>query len=475
MSSEPNKNELSPEKKKIYQQMFLQGTKVASQGNYDYATEMFAKCVAADVSNVIYLQNFISNLQKKYNNNKKGAGTLASFGTAGSKAALKKAQMSKDWTGLIKSGLEVLKTNPWDSGTLLDMAGAAEKLGFHQSELFYYESAMQADVKNVEVNKRYGLALEADGQFDKAIGCWQRVRDAKPNDPESMKMIANLSVKKSIEKGKYEDAKSSQDVRADKALAAMGGVEGLVKKQLTPDEVLQKQIDKDPANLKNYIDLADWHRNRERWKDAEAVLLRAQKISGGDINVQERLEDAQMHVKRENVDIAERHVAEDPSSAAKKEALKKLQEELFRFELDVYRGWVERQPANMAFRLEFGTRLEKNGQFKEAIESYQKARADTTNRGRVLFGLGRCFCQIKQYQLGMNHFKEAVEAIPDTDEDQKKEALRLAGKLALGLKDYQAAKLYLNRLASLDFGYKDVSELLDKVAQLEDTAGPGAG
>ena len=78
------------------QAQFQQGAKMAATGNFDYATEMFTACVVRDPGNLVYVSNFLGNLQKKYNNNKKGA-KLACRRIGGPKAAIKKSVMQKHW------------------------------------------------------------------------------------------------------------------------------------------------------------------------------------------------------------------------------------------------------------------------------------------------------------------------------------------------------------------------------------------
>lgn len=71
----------------------------------------------------------------------------------------------------------------------------------------------------------------------------------------------------------------------------------------------------------------------------------------------------------------------------------------------------------------------------------------------------------------MRHYEQANEEIPDRDADNKKKTLYLAGKLTLFLKDLTVAERYLTTLAGLDFSYRDVAELLDKIAKLKDDSG----
>ena len=91
-----------------------------------------------------------------------------------------------------------------------------------------------------------------------------------------------------------------------------------------------------------------------------------------------------------------------------------------------------------------------------------------------LFQLGECFRKIKQYRLAMEHYEAAIQEIPDREADQKKKAYYRAGKLAFDLKDWSKAEQHLNVLASLDFSYRDVSELLSKLAEIGEKGGSEA-
>jgi hypothetical protein len=68
----------------------------------------------------------------------------------------------------------------------------------------------------------------------------------------------------------------------------------------------------------------------------------------------------------------------------------------------------------------------------------------------------------------MRHYEQANEEIPDRDADNKKLTLYRAGRLALSLKNLEVAERYLTTLAGMDFSYRDVAELLDKIAKLKD-------
>ena len=464
---------LTPVQRKRLQKCFEAGSKVANSGNFDYATEMFTQCVVGDPSSFVYLQSFIGNLQKKYDNNKKGAG-FAALKTAGSKASMKKSSMQKDWVNVIKTGVEVLKLNPWDAGALMEMATACEPdhLDCPECELLYLRSALDGNMKDANVNRRAAKSLERQGQFDAAIICWRRVELALPADEEAKKMIGDLSVKKTIEKGGYESAGSSRDVKSDKlpgnvsSAPSIGSAHAEVGMKMSPEDHLKRTIQKNPADVAAYLQLADLYQQQENLEKCEETLAQALQISGNDYVIQEKMEDIQILVRKKKIEVADQRFQQAKTEEAD-QIRRTLRAELNKFELDIFRARSDRNPSNLALWFEMAVRLERSGNAQEAIKAYQKARGDETRKGQTLMGLGRCFVAIKQYQLGMSHLQEAVTALGQGDQDLKKEALYNVGKLAMGLNDAETARKYLNDLASLDYGYKDVAQRLDKLNQID--------
>ena len=450
--SQPTQREpLSPAKQKRLQALFSHGSKQMSQENYDYATELFQQCVVGDPSNLSYVQSYIGNLQKKYNNNKKGA-NLAQFQQRGARSAQKKALSQERWDDVIANGLKVLTVNPWDVHTLRLMATASDNAGDDEVEMYYLHCALQAAPKDPDVNRQCALALAAREQFDQAIACWHRVEQAKPDDEEAKRAIASLAVEKTIKKAEYGDASSSKIHGNAQAQPQTP------QRQLSAEEKLEKQIAADPYELTNYYELAQHHLANENYKAAEEVFSRALEVSDGDPDVRDKWDDAQLRRLRKEITDA----ADDPARE------KQLRKEYFKKQLEVHKNRVERYPNNLAFKYDLGVSYQLNREPHEAIKQFQQARNDPRRKGLCMLALGQCFQQIKQYRLGMSHYESAVEEIPDRDAKNKKEALRLAAKLALALRDVGKAEKHATHLAELDFTYKDIAEILDAIAKLQE-------
>ncbi len=453
----------SPAKRRMLQEWFNNGSKQMAAGSYDYATEMFTKCVVGDPSNRAYATSFLANLRKKYNNNKKGA-SMAGVRGATSKAGMALAGKKKDWLSVIEHGLEVLKLNPWDTGTLMSMADACERLGHDGPQVEYLQAAVEADPANIDVNRALARALERLEEYDKAILCWRRVLKNKPADEEAAKSVNACTVKKTMKDAKYEEATSSIDVAVDKEARDE-------RTGPTEEQKIERALKKDPADISLYIQLADLHARKERYDEAEAVLQRAFEASGGDLNIREKLEDAQLRKLREHLAQTTERVNQENSEEAKN-LHQQATQDLDRAELDYYGTRVERYPTNLALKYELAVRLQKIGKFSEAIKYFQECRNEPQRKGEVLLHLGECFQAIKQYKLAMTHFGDALELIPERSLDALKLALYRAGRLALDMNDLDAADEHLGKLAGLDYTYQDVAELLDKVRQKRE-AEPG--
>ena len=443
----PGREALTPAKRKRLEKVFEHASKKVTGGNdFDYASELFAQCVIGEPGNINYVRAYIENLQKKYNNNKKGA-SLAQFKERGSRSALKKALAQEEWDEAIKHGLKVMTVNPWDTVALTGMATAAAKSGDRDCELFYLKCALTPNLKDPAANRNYGIALAERGFLDQAIACWHRVEEALPDDDDAKRAVAVLTVQKARSRGEFDDDDTSRKLR----------VKSQQQEELTLEGKLQQKIQRDPQNLATYFELAQVYLADERFREAEEILGKAYKLSNGDPDTREKWEDAQLRYLRQKISKTQ-----DP------EAKKNLQQEYFEKNLEGCKNRVERYPNNLAFKYELGYQYLLTKQYNEGIRELQVAKNDPRRKGVCMLALGQCFQQIKQYRLAMSHYESAIQEIPDRDAENKKRALHLAGRLAMGLDDLHVAEKYLTVLAGLDFTYKDVSALLDKIAKLRE-------
>jgi tetratricopeptide (TPR) repeat protein len=455
----PQRKLPTPVQQQRLQQNFEKGMQNVKQRNYDYAAQMFAQCVEGDPGRPEYVMAFIDNLQKKYNNNKKGNNPLGLKGM-GSRSTLKKALSKQDWNTGIKAGLELLQINPWDVDALRKIAKACAGLGCYEVQLYFLKLALDSnpDPGDVEINRECADACEAMGLFDQAMICWDRVKKYHPNNEEAQSAIA------AVHANKMEFMKGSKEgIRS-------GAKKGPESKAGTREDELRERLTADPADVGAASELADLYARDENYHEAEQTLKASLEATGGDIKVRENLEDMRMRRVRYQAMVADKKVDEDPSDENKDLAHKMLVEQT-KIEMEIYRARSERYPGNTNWKFEYALRLRMFGKYREAIQAFQEARGDPKRKATVHTELGKCFEQIKQFRLAIDNFKASLEHMGERDKELRKRALYRIGVLAMDRltpPDLDDAEKYLSTLASYDFGFKDVSERLDKISKMRD-------
>ena len=457
----PQDGGITPAKRKRLQQCFEAASKMMAQENcnYDYVTDLLAQCVAGDPGNFAYTQAFLANLKKKYNNNKYGS-RGAKFTTVGARSAVKKAMGHKDWNKAIAAGLDALKANPWDAGVLLHMANAAEEAGYMDVQMSYLKAALDGSPKDVDVIRPCAAALAKRKQFDQAIILWHRVEEMRPGDKEAAQAIGDLTVEKTIDKSGLDKKDPSKSKFAKEGQSQLQDA----TVDVSSIEKLEKTIARKPEELSNYLELAELYIRDEQFGKAEGVLRKACDVSNNDVDIREKWEDAQLRHLRQQLSLAEKEAKTGDEKAKAK--FKSLRKEILRKEVDVYRHRCERYPNNLAYKYELGLRYRYGGMYNEAIKEFQQAKNDPRRKGPCLYELARSFEHIQQPKLAMSHYQAAIEEIPDREDLAKKKALYDAGRLAMSLKHLDTADRLLNRLAEMDFNYRDVSALLDQITEM---------
>ena len=359
--------------------------------------------------------------------------------------------------------------NPWDVPTLTAMATACEGImtqegssaavTFGDCELYYLKCAFDTfpkDKPDGDVCQQLAEALTKRERWVEATNFWHKVELARPDDELPKRQIATITVMQHQAK----DPKYEADTKAKAKTSDDGKQE-----EFTHEDRLKQRIKRNPKDLTGYDELANLYLNTDRFADAEDVLRQKLEASNNDPTVREEIEDVQLRALRAKM-VEGGKKAKESGNEADKQEYKHLRMTVIEKELEVYANRCERYPNNLLFRYELGQRYQWKGDLGEAIKQYQIAKADPRKRGMCLINLGECFRAIKQYHLAMNHFEQAVQEIPDREQEYKKLAFYRAGTLAMALKDLAKAEKYLTTLASMDYTYRDTSDLLERLHRM---------
>jgi tetratricopeptide (TPR) repeat protein len=130
-------------------------------------------------------------------------------------------------------------------------------------------------------------------------------------------------------------------------------------------------------------------------------------------------------------------------------------------ELDLYRTKADRFPGELSHRYEVGVRLMRAGQLDEAIRELQAARGDARLRWQSLLSLGYCFKARNNWRVAQRNFEEALESLPAGETNHRKSLLYELARGQAEAGDLASAVDLGSELVHLDFGYRDIQQLLD--------------
>jgi tetratricopeptide (TPR) repeat protein len=450
-------------KKKLAAECFRKGNEAMVKGNFDYAVEMHGTAVQLIPDNLTFRQTLRGCEQRMYNNNKKGA-KMVGFRLTGIRNKIRKARSKKDWAAQDQAAEEGLTLNPWDAQLNADMGEACYNLGYTEIAQFGYVNAVESEPENKELLRKLAGLYELRGNYSGAIECWRKISKIEPNNREVRSKITGLEAMQVMDRGGYEEAKTTQEVRR----SAYDDYRLSTDKH-APDQVLgpgvsleadlQRALRKNPADKGTALKLADFYQRQKEFAKAADVLKQALEASGGDYNIREMMEDNNLTRMRHEIDLAVAMTAKDEAGQKTVESLKR---ELHLREIEVYSARVERYPMDAGLKLDLANRYMKSKEFKKAIPLLQGATADQRRAAEVLVALGKCFINEGQDRLARAQFEKAVTKLNAQDHaDTLCEAQYILGRLYERAKERDKAETAYHEVLSINYAYKDARDRLE--------------
>jgi len=459
-------------KRKLAKDCFQRATQAMGKQNWEYAVEMFVTCVKLVPDNLVYRQNLRVTERKKYKDNKSGA-SMAFLKVSSLRSRAKKARKDKNWIDLDLAAEEGLQVNPWDGQFNVDVGDAARERGFLEIAQFAYETAVSPDSAPENKDFLIGLATiyEERRNYNSAMGALERVMKLDPLNGAIRSKIQALGATSVIDRGKYDEAQSTQEVRQDNKPKvgyeeSVKGDTKTTKEVLTPGESeeadLLRMIRKEPTNLAYYLKLAEHYKREGKLDDAVKTFKLGLDVSG-DINVREQMEDVELDMARRNLSFAKESAAKNNDDASR-EIVAELATELLNQEIEVFSRRVERYPNDLKLKHELAKRFMRSKKYDLAIPLLQQASKDIRIEGIVLASLGTCFLARKQGNLAKRQFEKALEKLNANDHPAPfKECHYYLGRLAQDAKDVPTAEKHYSEILAVDYSYKDVAARLNEI------------
>jgi serine/threonine-protein kinase len=201
---------VNPEHARIAASQFIHAQQGIGTGNFDYAVHLLKSCCRLDPGNLIYRQALRCVEAKQI---ERGANRRRWFGwfkDLGAKARMKTALKARDPLKVLEYGEELLAEHPRDIGIQLDMAEAADRLGYAHVALWMLEHAWTKKTHTPPLNRALARLYEKYGMYVQAVALWKLVLKKNPSDHEAYNKANDLAARETIVRGRYKEMVESR-------------------------------------------------------------------------------------------------------------------------------------------------------------------------------------------------------------------------------------------------------------------------
>jgi tetratricopeptide (TPR) repeat protein len=307
------------------------------------------------------------------------------------------------------------------------------------------------------------------GDFDKALAACQRAVRLKPDNAELADAFKNLSAELTMVRGKYategDFRQSIKDREAQEKLHAQSGVVKTEDFRLSAVEEARKKLAKNPELPMNIFNLAEAlsEMGTDEAENEAIGLLERSCEKTKDFSFKQRAGLVRMKQLRRKIRRAKAAFEKNRDDEKAKGRLEELTSQLQKTELEHYRLCMENYPTDLGAKYEYGTRLVRNKHYNEAIPLFQEAQKDPRRKISAMDKIGLCFFMKGWYADAIDVFNQAIEAHQVKDDTVGKDLrYNLARAYEEDGKAEKALEIF-RKIAQLDFGYRDVSERVDRL------------
>jgi tetratricopeptide (TPR) repeat protein len=307
------------------------------------------------------------------------------------------------------------------------------------------------------------------GQYDKAVAACQRACRLKPESKELADDFKNLSAELTMSKGKYAvDGDFRQSIKDEETQAKLYSQDRVVRTEnyrASAVEGARKAYARDPDQPKSIFALAAALADLEtdQAQDEAVQLLENAYQARDDFNFRERAGQMRIRLAKRKLREARKQLEAKPGDASAKARVEELTAALNAIELDHYKLCVDHYPTDMGAKYEYALRLMRLKKYNEAIPLFQEAQKDPRRKIPAMDKIGSCFFMKGWYSDAVDIFQRAIDSYEINDDAIAKE---LRYNLARAYEEQgekeKSLEIY-RRIAQSDFGYKDVSERIDRL------------
>jgi tetratricopeptide (TPR) repeat protein len=399
-----------------------------------------------------------------------GPGSSSGFfkkmiGGATSQPALAKAQLSlrKNPLEAIEAAEEILNNDWQNTGAHKLLAEAALASGLLQTAVLSLEIVYKANPKDRDLAMQLGDAYTQAGMNQKAEGVYSEMLRLRPNDPEMLQLLKNVTARQSMDEGGYEaladGGGSYRDILKNKEEATqLEQANRVVKSEDVTQNLLaeyETRLKAEPNNLKMLRNIAELYAQKKDFDRALGYYERIRATEGGS---DPSLEKAIAETTLKKLELQKSQL--DTAAPDYEQKLAEIDAQKAVFQLEETKKRAEKYPTDLQIRFELAQLYFNTGKYNEATQEFQKAQNNPQRRLAAIMYLGRCFAKKGMNDLAARKIQDALKE-KLTFDDEKKEMLYELGCVFEKMNKPDDAIEQFKQIYESDIGYRDVAAKVD--------------
>jgi tetratricopeptide (TPR) repeat protein len=318
--------------------------------------------------------------------------------------------------------------------------------------------------KDKDLAIEFANALAQIGDSSRGEQVLAELARSHPQDSELAQALKDLSAKKTLNEGGYEELSSGQgsyrDILKDqKEAVSLEQQHRVQKTEDVAERLIQEyeaRLKTEPDNVKLMRSVAELYTQKKQFDRALEVYQRVKSTEAGRSDPTLDRAIGETRVKQFD-DQAEKL---DPTAPDHPQALANLNAERLAFQVAECQSRVERFPTDLAIRFEMGALYFQTGKVGEAIQEFQKAQGNPHKRIAAMNYLGQCYAKRKMFDLAARALQNGIKEKPVFDEE-KKDLIYNLGSVFESMGKKEEAIEQFKQIYEVDIGYRDVGAKVD--------------
>lgn len=383
--------------------------------------------------------------------------------------------VKKDPAAAMEAVEKMLEGEPYSPqiNQLLKEAALAAKLP--DVALFALETIVEGNPKDTKTMHELAKLYMANALPLKAVDVYNRILDMFPNDLAAVKGGKDAAAGASMQKGGWEKEETTyRDLIKDKEQAASLEQQGrVVRDDDTINSLLADlsvKYEQDPQNVDVARRIGELYEQKNDLENAVTWFSYAAGLNNTDSALVRKVSDLRIKQFDDAIASFEAYIAENPDTEEAKQCvaqLEDLKKQRAELQLDEARKRVERNPTDLQVRFEMGEIMVNAGNYKDAISELQKARQNPNVRLRAMNLLGKCYSEMRMFDLAASTLSTAASELLQMD-STKKDIVYNLGLVYEKMGQKEKSIECMKQIYEIDYGYRDVA------ARVEGSYGEGA-